>query len=58
MPDWQQMTLPENHERQEIRKRLKHNERAQESKKLNALTEKLNRQLTIAERKSIPPRAA
>lgn len=56
MPDWHQMNLPENHERQEIRKRLKYNERARESKKLNALTEKLHRQLTISERK--PPRAA
>jgi hypothetical protein len=52
------MTLPEDHERQEIRKRLKHIERTQESKKLNALTEKLHRQLTVADRKTLPPRAA
>lgn len=58
MPDWLPMNLPENHERQEIRKRLKHNERRQESKKLDALTEKLNRQLTVAEQKTPPARAA
>jgi hypothetical protein len=52
------MNHEDNKQPQEIRKKLKHLERDQESKKLVALSERLNRQLTGADRNNTPLRLA